>query len=147
MRAVASSVAGPSFADAPDTSAWVVTLGADTLSLEQFTRTGNQVRGELVTRTPRSLHRSYVMDLDPDGCCRRRRFRARSSLRGATRSGSMWSRRSVVCRRSCSERITREVCSRSAAKGACSINRQFGGTYSLWTMPSQTRASVKIGPQ
>ncbi len=56
---------------AQESSAWVVTLGADTLSLEQFTRTALQVRGEMVTRTPRSLHRSYVMDLNPDGTVRK----------------------------------------------------------------------------
>lgn len=58
-------------AHAQQSSAWVITLGADTLSLEQFTRTANQVRGELVTRTPRSLHRAYVMELEPDGTVRK----------------------------------------------------------------------------
>ena len=54
-----------------DTSAFVVRLGTDTLSLEQFTRTANQVRGEYVIRSPRSVHRIYTMDLNPDGTVRR----------------------------------------------------------------------------
>jgi hypothetical protein len=54
-----------------DTSAFVVRLGTDTLSLEQFTRTANQVRGEYVIRSPRSVHRIYTMDLNADGTVRR----------------------------------------------------------------------------
>jgi hypothetical protein len=51
--------------------AYVLRLGADTLSIERVTRTDAQVRGEFVIRTPRSFHRSYVMDLAPDGTVRR----------------------------------------------------------------------------
>lgn len=54
-----------------DTSAFVVRLGTDTLSLEQFTRTANQIRGEYVIRSPRSVHRIYTLDLNPDGTVRR----------------------------------------------------------------------------
>jgi hypothetical protein len=54
-----------------DTGAFVVRLGTDTLSLEQYTRTANQVRGEFVIRAPRSLHRIYTADLNADGSIRR----------------------------------------------------------------------------
>jgi hypothetical protein len=54
-----------------DSGAFVVRLGADTLSLEQYTRTATQLRGEYVIRTPRSLHRIYTADLNPDGTIRR----------------------------------------------------------------------------
>ena len=57
--------AAPTHAQQP--VAYVVKLGGDTLSLEQFTVTSQQVRGELVVRTPRSLYRRYTMDLHPDG--------------------------------------------------------------------------------
>src|SRR3989475_8253287 len=54
-----------------DSGAFVVRLGNDTLSMEQYTRTATQLRGEYVIRTPRSLHRIYTMDLNPDGTVRR----------------------------------------------------------------------------
>src|SRR2546426_6923830 len=54
-----------------DSGAFVVRLGNDTLSMEQYTRTATQLRGEYVIRTPRSLHRIYAMDLNPDGTVRR----------------------------------------------------------------------------
>ncbi|HET9387256.1 MAG TPA: DUF2911 domain-containing protein [Gemmatimonadales bacterium] len=54
-----------------DSGAFVVRIGTDTLSLEQYTRTPTQLRGEYVIRSPRSLHRIYVNDLNPDGTIRR----------------------------------------------------------------------------
>src|SRR2546430_3574565 len=54
-----------------DSGAFVVRLGNDTLSMEQYTRTATQLRGEYVIRTPRSLHRIYTFDLNPDGTVRR----------------------------------------------------------------------------
>ncbi len=54
-----------------DSGAFVVRLGNDTLSMEQYTRTATQLRGEYVIRTPRSLHRIYTVDLNPDGTVRR----------------------------------------------------------------------------
>lgn len=56
---------------AQDTSSLVVRIGTDTLSLEQYTRTPTQLRGEYVIRSPRSLHRIYTADLNPDGSIRR----------------------------------------------------------------------------
>ena len=53
-----------------DSGAFVARLGNDTLSLEQYTRTATQLRGEYVVRTPRSLHRIYTFDLNPDGSIR-----------------------------------------------------------------------------
>ncbi len=38
--------------------------------LEQYRRTPTQLRGEYVIRTPRSLHRIYTADLNPDGSIR-----------------------------------------------------------------------------
>ncbi len=54
-----------------DSGAFVVKLGNDTLSLEQYTRTATQLRGEYVIRTPRSVHRIYTADLNSDGTIRR----------------------------------------------------------------------------
>jgi len=54
-----------------DSGAFVVRLGNDTLSLEQYHRTAAQLRGEYVIRSPRSVHRIYTADLNPDGSIRR----------------------------------------------------------------------------
>jgi hypothetical protein len=54
-----------------DSGAFVVRLGNDTLSLEQYNRSATQIRGEYVIRTPRSLHRIYTLNLNPDGTIRR----------------------------------------------------------------------------
>jgi hypothetical protein len=54
-----------------DSGAFVVRLGTDTLAMEQYKRTATQLRGDYVIRAPRSLHRIYVNDLNPDGTVRR----------------------------------------------------------------------------
>lgn len=54
-----------------DSGAFVVKLGSDTLSLEQYRRAATQLRGEYVIRSPRSVHRIYIADLNPDGTVRR----------------------------------------------------------------------------
>jgi hypothetical protein len=54
-----------------DSGAFVVRIGSDTLSLEQYKRTATQLRGEFVIRSPRSVHRIYTADLNPDGTIRR----------------------------------------------------------------------------
>lgn len=54
-----------------DSGAFVVRLGTDTLSLEQYKRTATQIRGEYVIRSPRSVHRIYTADLNSDGTIRK----------------------------------------------------------------------------
>ena len=54
-----------------DSGAFVVRIGSDTLSLEQYKRTATHLRGEFVNRSPRSVHRIYTADLNPDGSIRR----------------------------------------------------------------------------
>ncbi len=61
----------PTGARAQTSHSYLVRLGRDTLSLERVTRTPTQVRGEFVVRTPRSLHRTYVMELAADSTVRR----------------------------------------------------------------------------
>lgn len=56
---------------AQDSGAFVVRLGNDTVSLEQYKRTATELRGEYVIRTPRSMHRIYTAQLNPDGSIRR----------------------------------------------------------------------------
>lgn len=54
-----------------DSGAFLVRLGTDTLVMEQYTRSASQLRGEYVIRSPRTLHRIYTADLNPDGSIRR----------------------------------------------------------------------------
>ena len=56
---------------AQDSGAFVVRIGSDTLALEQYKRTATQLRGDFVIRSPRSFHRIYTADLNPDGTIRR----------------------------------------------------------------------------
>jgi hypothetical protein len=50
-----------------ETAGFVVTLGDDTLAVERFTRAGDQLTGEVVSRSPRTVVRSYTATLRPDG--------------------------------------------------------------------------------
>src|SRR5688572_20621211 len=68
MLAALALLAAPAGAGrAQETHAYIVRLGRDTLALETVTRTPTQVSGEAIVRTPRNLHRDYVMDLAADG--------------------------------------------------------------------------------
>jgi hypothetical protein len=58
---------GPAPAHQMDTGAFVVTLGRDTISAEEFVRTGNRITGRVVRRVPRTVSVSYTLDLLPDG--------------------------------------------------------------------------------
>jgi DUF2911 family protein len=89
--ALALIAAAPVAGRAEDTYTYVVRLGLDTLSLETVTRAPTQVRGEYIVRTPRNLHRTYVMDLAADGTVRRFELTTRPMGappgHGETRSG------------------------------------------------------------
>lgn len=64
-------IVGALLAVVQDSGAFVVRLGNDTLSIEQYRRTATRVRGEFVIRSPRSFHRIYTLELNPDGSIRR----------------------------------------------------------------------------
>jgi hypothetical protein len=67
--------ATPAFAQASaqqgETAAFVVTIGTDTLAVEKFTRTRERITGEVVSRSPRTVTRSYTATLNPDGTVQR----------------------------------------------------------------------------
>jgi hypothetical protein len=54
-----------------ETAAFVVTLGSDTLAVEKFTRTAERITGEMVSRSPSTVTRSYSAWLNPDGSVQR----------------------------------------------------------------------------
>ena len=64
-------IVGTLLAVAQDSGAFVVRLGVDTLSLENYKHTAARVGGDFVIRTPRSAHRIYTADLNADGTVRR----------------------------------------------------------------------------
>jgi len=51
----------------PESAAFVVRLGVDTVSVERFTRTAARLEGEIVGRSPRTSLRRYVADFSPAG--------------------------------------------------------------------------------
>ncbi len=55
----------------PETGAFVVRMGTDTLAVERYTRTSNRLEGELVVRSPQTATRRYTADLRPDGSVER----------------------------------------------------------------------------
>ncbi|MGH7569594.1 MAG: DUF2911 domain-containing protein [Gemmatimonadales bacterium] len=56
---------------APVTGAFVTRLGADTLALEEYTRTATKLEGQQVLRVGRSVHRIYTATFRPDGSLER----------------------------------------------------------------------------
>ena len=71
--AVAACLAAPSAAQEAqgETAAFVVTIGNDTLAVEKYTRAGDRITGEMVSRSPRTVVRTYTAMLNPDGSVRR----------------------------------------------------------------------------
>lgn len=51
----------------PDSAAFLVRLGTDTLSVERFTRTVTRLEGELAVRSPRTVYLRYAADLGLGG--------------------------------------------------------------------------------
>ncbi len=62
---------GPAPGQAQESRAFVVRLGSDTLTIERYTRTKTQLKGEYLGRAPRASHREYTADLNADGTVRR----------------------------------------------------------------------------
>ncbi len=52
--------------NAPETSAFIVRLGSDTVAIERYTRTADRVEGDIVLRAPTRVGH-YVIMLGPDG--------------------------------------------------------------------------------
>jgi hypothetical protein len=53
--------------DVPETGAFIVRLGADTVAVERFTRTADRLEGDVIVRTPRTSIGHYVITLGPGG--------------------------------------------------------------------------------
>jgi hypothetical protein len=54
-------------ADPATGGTFLVTLGTDTVAIEQFSRAGNRIEGDILQRQPNTRITHYVMTLAPDG--------------------------------------------------------------------------------
>lgn len=61
-----TQTAAGSAINAPETGAFIVRLGDDTVAVERFTRTADRVEGDIVLRSPARIGH-YVITLGPDG--------------------------------------------------------------------------------
>jgi hypothetical protein len=51
----------------PETAAFIVRLGADTVAVERFTRTADRLEGDIIVRTPSTRIGHYIVMLGPGG--------------------------------------------------------------------------------
>ncbi|MDQ3998243.1 MAG: DUF2911 domain-containing protein [Gemmatimonadota bacterium] len=88
-----SQTAAGSAINAPETGAFIVRLGADTVAVERFTRTADRLEGDLVTRTPNTRIAHYVVTLAPSGRPTRAEYTLRrpdgSPVPNAPQSGTL----------------------------------------------------------
>ena len=63
---------------APESGAFVVMLGNDTISAESFTRVGNRIEGTVVRRSPRTTVLRYVMTTGASGLPERLEYNVRT---------------------------------------------------------------------
>ncbi len=54
-------------ADPATGGTFLATLGTDTVAIEQFTRSGNRIEGDILQRQPNTRITHYVLTLNPDG--------------------------------------------------------------------------------
>jgi hypothetical protein len=83
-----------------ETAGFVVTIGRDTLAVEQYTRAADRITGALVSRTPRTVTRSYTAWLNADGSVQRMEMTSRvpGTTQPPTVATSQFVRDSVITR-------------------------------------------------
>jgi DUF2911 family protein len=74
-RAASAPVSAPAMR--PDSGAFVVRLGNDTVSAESFRKTGDRIEGVVVRRVPRTSVLRYVLTLAPSGLPKRLEYNSR----------------------------------------------------------------------
>lgn len=67
MRALGMLLLAGTALSAQERGAWLTKLGTDTVALETYERTATGLRGELITRSPISLHRIYTVIYGANG--------------------------------------------------------------------------------
>lgn len=114
----ASQTAAGSTINAPETGAFIVRLGADTVAVDRFTRTADRVEGDIVLRSPARIGH-YVIMLGPDGRPTRADYTVRrpdgSAVPNAPRSASLtFGADTVVSAVTVDTTITRRLAARNA---------------------------------
>jgi DUF2911 family protein len=112
------TAASPAMAG-PETGAFIVRLGADTVAIERFTRTADRLEGDMIARTPNTRVGHYVVILSPTGQPTRAEYTLRrpdgSPVPNALRSASLiFSPDTVVSVVMRDTAITRRVAARKA---------------------------------
>jgi hypothetical protein len=111
--------AGAVRAPAEDHGAFVVTLGADTVALERFTRSATRLEGDLLVRQPTTMLVHYVTMLGANGMPTRLEYAARrpdgSPIAGQPRSVALTFGPDTVVREVTRDTVARQ---RLAAPGA-----------------------------
>jgi hypothetical protein len=91
--AAATALPHPAHGQAASNGAFIVTLGTDTLNVEQFVRTGNVVEGDFLQRSPATMLVHYKYTLAADGSPASFEFTQRapdgSTIPNAARNGTM----------------------------------------------------------
>jgi hypothetical protein len=64
----------------PDSGAFVVTIGRDTIAVERYLRTRNHIAGVVINREPRTVSQTYAVDMAPDGMTRTMEITYRNPL-------------------------------------------------------------------
>jgi hypothetical protein len=118
----ATQTAAGSAIDAPETGAFIVRLGDDTVAVERFTRTADRVEGDIVLRSPARIGH-YVITLGPDGRPTRAEYTVRrpdgSLVPNAPRAASLtFGSDTVVSVVMLDTAITRRLAARSAFPAA-----------------------------
>ena len=103
----------------PETGAFIVRLGADTVAVERFTRTADRLEGEMIARTPNTRIGHYVVTLGPGGQPTRAEYTLRrpdgSAVPNAFRSATLtFTSDTVVSTVMRDTAITRRVAARNA---------------------------------
>jgi hypothetical protein len=116
-----------------DRAAYVVTLGTDTVAVEQYVRTGNRIEGDIVQRQPVTAIAHYVLTLAADGSPQSMEYVNRrpdgTMLPNGAKSLTMLFGRDTV-----TTQIQRDtmVTTRAAARGAYPLVVNSVAMYQVW---------------
>jgi Protein of unknown function (DUF2911) len=131
--AVSSSPGGIAPSAGNERGAFVVTLGTDTVTVEQYHRAGNRIEGDIIQRQPMTTIGHYVIALNADGTPERVEYAVRrpdgSLPPNAPRSVTvLYGPDTVTTQVMRDSTITTKV----AAKGAFPYFNNAFGPYELW---------------
>ncbi|MHB0949041.1 MAG: DUF2911 domain-containing protein [Gemmatimonadaceae bacterium] len=129
-------------ADPATGGTFLVTLGTDTVAIEQYTRSGNRIEGDILQRQPTTRITHYVLALEPDGRARSVTLRTRkpdgSPLPNAAREATMTFAADTVVTTIVLADST--VTRRNAVRGALP---GLGNSYAMWEQAIMTARAAR----